>query len=518
MHPIMSTAYHSWKRDRFAQNHRAICPFHTAICYAFALFCLTSVSLGQGTAAIEADTPAESQTEETNSIATVDPPEASDLLLGESNEIGNETRENWGYFAPIELPPVETIEPGDASPLVQLKVGPDVFTHANFELSDLRIFDSNGSAIPYSLRVLAPKSVRDVMPTTEFNRLELEGEYELTLETSGDEGEHNEVQIETTGQRFRRSVTVDGSADGETWSTLTRGHLLRFENATQKVDVKSLEYSPSRFRFVRVRVKPDPDIEVDGSGSDKFELTEIRLLRTKELPGERSEWDVVIGQREPTRVMNAAGSSWIIDLPGENVPCDRLEVEVENGDFNRNVAIQAEYLSDILGQPAFVSLYLEDEGNWQRKPGEPKRPMVVNFSEVRTRRLRLFVADARNVPLTIRSARVSAPARQIVFQRPTSPDVSLKLFAGNPLAEPPGYDFARNLPELLEPKPATASLEPIVRNPDFTPPPLPFTERFPWLIYVVLGGVSAILLWLIANLAKTSLKRHDSQSLEAPSV
>jgi hypothetical protein len=425
--------------------------------------------------------------------------------------LATETPASWEYFAPIPLPSVETITPGQNSPLIEFKLGPDVFSHSRLDLSDMRIFDGTGTPHPYKLRILAPRSVRDVMPATEFNRVEPEdGEHEVTLEISADEGDHNEVQIVTSGEQFRRAVVIDGSNDGQAWARLANGHLLRFEDADQKIDVTSFTYSPSRYRFVRVRVQPDPESEMNDEGLDKFAFTDVRVLRTNELPGERSEWDVVVGDREPTRVMGTAGSAWIIDLQGDSVPCDRLEIEVENSEFNRSIEIQAEQQSDILGQPVFMPLYIEDEGNWQRIAGEQKTPMVIRFSEVYASRLRLLVADARNVPLTIRSAKASALARQVVMQRPPNPDESLKLFFGNPLAEPPEYDFARNLPESLDPKPASTSLEAVTPNPDFVPPPLPFTERLPWLVYAVLGLVSVVLLVIIASLARTSIAMHDA--------
>jgi len=130
---------------------------------------------------------------------------------------------------------------------------------------------------------------------------------------------------------------------------------------------------------------------------------------------------------------------------------------------------------------------------------------------VHATRLRLLVADYRNAPLTIRAVKLSASARQVVFARPTPPETELRLFFGNPGADWPNYDFARNLPE-NPPVSVRAGLTETIENADFVPPPQPFTERFPWLIYIVLGAVALCLLVVIASLAKTTITIHDTQS------
>ena len=67
---------------------------------------------------------------------------------------------------------------------------------------------------------------------------------------------------------------------------------------------------------------------------------------------------------------------------------------------------------------------------------------------------------------------------------------------------------------MLNPPPARAQLEEPQENPQYVPVPPPLTERWPWLIYVVLGLVSLVLGVLIVNVARTAIALHD-QSLPA---
>jgi hypothetical protein len=68
------------------------------------------------------------------------------------------------------------------------------------------------------------------------------------------------------------------------------------------------------------------------------------------------------------------------------------------------------------------------------------------------------------------------------------------------------------LPQDLEPAPAWTQLveKTLHANPDFRPEPKPWSERWPWLVYVVLGIASAVLLGLLGLLGREAIARHDA--------
>jgi hypothetical protein len=122
-----------------------------------------------------------------------------------------------------------------------------------------------------------------------------------------------------------------------------------------------------------------------------------------------------------------------------------------------------------------------------------------------------MVTDDRNPPLNIRSCEFAAAARQVIFE-PGDRKGPFTLYFGNGAARDPNYDFGRNLPPTVEPKPERTQLEGEAQaNPAYHPEPLPWTERWPWLIYVVLGTASAVLIAILALLGKEVIRRHDAQ-------
>ena len=211
-----------------------------------------------------------------------------------------ELQSHWQYFMPIAVPPYSETEPtgNNLPPLVDVILGPEVFSHARTDLLDLRIFNSTGEAQPYALRTLSPKSIREVIAAKEFDRSEPDdGPHELTLELLPESVEHNEIQIVLTGEDFRRAVEVEGSEDGkQQWRRLVAANLIHFTDGKQKINVQSLIYENSRLKFIRVKVQPDPNPDDPDNDADFFKISEVKVLRTVDVPGERMVSDALISK------------------------------------------------------------------------------------------------------------------------------------------------------------------------------------------------------------------------------
>ncbi len=179
-------------------------------------------------------------------------------------------------------------------------------------------------------------------------------------------------------------------------------------------------------------------------------------------------------------------------------------MQIADTEFVRNYTIEA-------GGPegADADFHTIASGVWRRRAGEPTKPLRSNFSETRAARLRIIVTDNRNSPLQIEQVQYSADARQVVIAAPQASE-SYQLYFGNPEADDPNYDFARNLPLRLTPEPSRAQLGAIAMNPIYEPEPLPVTERFPWLIYVVLSIACVVLAGIALSLSRAAITAHDS--------
>jgi hypothetical protein len=144
--------------------------------------------------------------------------------------------------------------------------------------------------------------------------------------------------------------------------------------------------------------------------------------------------------------------------------------------------------------------------------------LELRFNEVVARRLRFVVTDFANQPLRLNNVKVTRWARKVIFEKPDEKKYTLplRLFAGNASATPPGYeDLRKRVPENLKLAPALATIEKSVQNPAYIEPPKPLHEQMPWLVYVVLGAASLVLLIILALLVKQAITRHDAAEVAA---
>jgi hypothetical protein len=396
---------------------------------------------------------------------------------------------------------------GDETGLVDFLLTPSVFDGARADLGDLRLYDAKGREIPYALRVRTPRQATQAVPATQFN--DVEGP-EMTNLLSLDLGqkaiEHNEVQIETPGSGFRRRVLLEGSQDGEQWSVLADENLLNFGQGKDKFIEERISYPPCRLRYLRITLHRDPQVD-----RQRVPIEKVVVRRRVEVPGEYVTRDVTFGEREGVRTQSGPGSAWFVDLGGQRNPVERLHVDIADAEFARDYYIEAARPPAPRRSPWHVA-----SGLWQRRAGEKIEPMVAEFPEQRAARLRLSITDHRNPVLQLQAMRVTAAARQVVFEVGGGVAGPVTLYFGNPEAAAPNYDIARNLPEALSPPPRRAVPGPRQENPNYQPPPLPLTERLPWLIYVLLGLAIAVLGLLIANLARAAIAASDTQRPSAP--
>ena len=139
---------------------------------------------------------------------------------------------------------------------------------------------------------------------------------------------------------------------------------------------------------------------------------------------------------------------------------------------------------------------------WMRACCPPKER--IDFAERFARHLKLTVIDDRNEPLPISGVAALGAARQVVFEAAAADRSPLRLYYGNTKAPAPHYDLDARIPVNAVVQLTRLGLGPQQQNPVFLPEPKPFSERQPWVVYVVLIAACAILALLLLNIARAS--------------
>ena len=433
---------------------------------------------------------------------------AATLLFASVSVFAQASLSQWPYFVLVTTGTGNKGVPG----IYDLVVPLEVMDTAREDLADLRLYDGRGREIPYALRIRREFADKRDIGASLFNQgIVGSTTSEVSVDLGENPGEHNEVEIQTAGTNFRRQVELEGSDSGKEWSTLTnRAVLFSFESQNKAVDSNRITYPTSRYRFLRVRVLRD-ELTDDRAPA----ITGVKVMMAVRAEGELTTWGVPLPSYQFLRNQGAYASLWIIDL-GARVPCDRLALEIADASFSRS--FQIESADDAQNVRLIAS------GELTRHVGENPKPLVIRFDEEQhVRKLRLLITDYSNQTLSITSIQASAPQRQLIFELKEAPTQPLRLFFGNPKVIGPHYDFEKELPSRLAAKPAfpggplfallpiSSTVGPAVTNPEYKPEPLPFTERVPWLIYLVLAASSIALVFILFSLARSTLQTIPPQ-------
>jgi hypothetical protein len=390
---------------------------------------------------------------------------------------------SWPFF--VEVTPV-------GAGINQFAVPLHVLDKAGEDLADLRLYDASGREIPYAVRDRAGEDDEEEVEGRMFNQAKIGSTAsEVSVDMEEDPGEHNEVEIETEGMNFRRSVEVEGSDTGSGWKTLTTGGVIfSFGSASSTAQSKRVSYPVSRYRYLRVRVFADTPRE-----NQPPAITGVKVLLSRREKSEITTWHVSIPSYQLLRHNGAPASSWTVDL-GARVPCDRLLLTVQDESFSRPFEVE------VVDDPNNIRLVAS--GELTRRRGEQK-PVTINFDdELYARKLRLIVTDYSNQPLSVSAIEAGAPLRQVFFELKEPSAQPLRLYFGNANATEPHYDFEDELPSRLTAPVLATAAGALINNPDYQPAPLPFTERVPWLIYIVLTASSVALGLILFSLARAT--------------
>jgi len=393
---------------------------------------------------------------------------------------------SWPLYAEINV----NQSPG----VYQFTVPLQVMGGSRDDLGDLRLFDSENHEIPYAIRTRTSVNEQREFAGHIFNQVSVgSSATEATVDLGDNAGEHNEVQIQTSGDDFRRRAVVEGSDDRSDWKTLiSDGVIFNFQADGKAAVSNRVSYPTSRYRYLRVRVYKD-----ELSDEVLPNITGIQALMGVHEKGQLTTWTLSVPDYQLIRNQGAHATQWTIDL-GARVPCDRLSLTISDASFYR--PFEVENFDDPQNPRLLANGYLS------RRAGE-LQPLVITFDqEQHVRKLRLQITDYSNPTLTIRSIEASAPARELVFELKQPQRVPLRLFFGNAKVPEPHYDFEKEVAGKLKSQPMQATVVEVNKNPAYTPEPLPFTERVPWLIYLVLAASSIALGWILWSLARTALR------------
>ena len=334
---------------------------------------------------------------------------------------------------------------------------------------------------------------QQALAARQFNRQDNpDRSVQVSLDLGDKPPEHDGIGVWTNGVDFRRRVQVQGSDDGQKWGMLLDNAWVadyRVESQTIDVHRAALHAQPLSIPAGPRRSRSQPARRQAGHSA------RLSVFHRVEVPGEYVTRPAILRPREAVRAYGAPGSAWIIDLGGDQVPVERLAFDVDDSDFSR----PSSWSRSAGTGPALVIA----RGEWRRRQGDERKPLEIQLSnETTAHRLRPGGDGPRECPAhAYARPRYTAPARASGL-RSQGPDGTPAAVHGQSAGRVAALRLRRQPAGRAPAVAARVEIGQRTANPVYRPEPKPWTERWPWLVYVVLGAASVALLAILAVLAR----------------
>lgn len=339
-----------------------------------------------------------------------------------------------------------------------------LYGHADVGFPDLRIVDAKGQQVPWrSLPEQAPAPPEQVRVLDSGRR---GGQAVALLDLGPGHRVHDRVDLAVAGRSFVGRVTVLGSDDRRTFTSLGSTRIFDLAGAGGRVRSTAVTFAPSDFRYLELRATGVRRI-VGATVSGKPQ----RLL----LPPVAAH--VSVRQLDRRTVL-------LVDLGYSHIPVVGLRLTAATLRYDRSVKVEERDTGE--RRWTFVA-----SGRIFRYYGRTSPTLVTG---VRARRLRITISNGDDPPL--RGVRVEVLARpeRILVEGGRPAPLEL-LYGGRPRMSP-GYDYGRLPTDVLGlDRLRRGSLGPETLNADFerAPDTRSFVKKHPVLVDAALALAAAML-------------------------
>jgi len=410
---------------------------------------------------------------------------------------------DWGWESSIE-------PDGNAAGFVRLPLPPWVFDTSEPDLRDLRILDGAGNLVQHLIHRGRDRSEErfewsDVrMINTSFKS----GKSVCAVLDFGGTTEKNRLKIETTGENFRRRVLIEGGPDSVSWERIADDlYIFDITQEGRHIQADVLRFPINNFRYLRLTLHLMPDDPA------RIEILSVKAALCKVL---KEEWtEQPMGKTAVSHDEKNKETILEWDMGFRNTPVAAAKLSVDDPHFYRGYVLEGR-------NSLKTQIRRKTETGWDQNekdtPWVPIRQGVLyrvldgrKISEsleienipVAFRYFRIRIFDRDNPPLALKPDRTTVFCRNISLIFKWEKDLRYRLIGGNPAAALPHFDLGQSVANLAEKELSLVHVRdssPIAH----APVPVPWTERYKILIWVVLilavGTVAGLLVSSLRSL------------------
>ena len=411
----------------------------------------------------------------------------------------------WKYRSEI------TFE-GKAEKYVRLDLTPQVYDTAKLDLSDIRLIDSQEQQVPYLLTKPQDATQKHKYAPNVINRSTNDKNGSLVTLDFGQQVIKNSIEIETSGNNFRRAVKVEGSNDNITFFTLVEQAFVFAIDNKEKYRFSNIDLPANDYRYLRITVEPM------ATEQKSPVIEEVRAFKCEKKLVERTPVEMLCVNH--TEDANKNLSIYEYDLRFRNLPISEIQLSITDESFYRHVTVEGRNAATRkvkIDSEDNRERFREVEESWESitsdtvyrytsAEGKTHEKTTVSIpSDKRVYKyLKITIKNYDDRPLQLETASANMIAHQMVFN--ATDNLKPSFYVGSESAYKPQYDITSKLDKPSEIKATLARLSPITENPLFgkvEQKPQPWTERHKVLLLIIMAVVVLILAGFILKSFKS---------------
>ncbi|KUG03012.1 hypothetical protein ASZ90_019555 [hydrocarbon metagenome] len=368
---------------------------------------------------------------------------------------------------------------GDGFALVSLDA--EVLERTRDDLADIRLSNPAGEEIPYQL---TPYSLpQDVFIDAEIiDQMTNDGEQFLTLDMQRSGQLHNKIVLNIESKSdFYCELQIESSNDDQSWNLVTRDKIFSVQPNYHKNEI-TYPVSSSRYLRLNIIVASGTEVVVNGA--------RVGFISAFSSPAQELQGSVL--SQEDDR---QTGKSLIIfDMGVKGYYVDNIELKINGRNYQRMTTV---YSSNDREDWRLVSTSKQIyHFKWSDYEALQNRIML---NEKADRYLKLEIENGSSPPLQVDGVLVNGSVPRLLADLSEG---TYRLWYANPQAPRPEYDLA-GFAHLIDER-VLSTIDPGRggTNPDYQAPSLPWTERNPWILNVVV--IMAVLILGVTIIRKAN--------------
>ncbi len=365
---------------------------------------------------------------------------------------------------------------------IKVPVDGEMYDKTKKELSDIRIYNDLDEEVSYAISYANKKGDTEIKDDVSIvNKSYNNDKLFFTVDRKEDKQIINKMEVVIDDKDYLYSVKLEGSNDSIEWFIIPTDGYLHDLNQTDDDSGKVIKLEDNNFRYLNVTMT-----SVMGDLTDK-EILGIRLAYNKMQEVEKNKIQAEMIEHKELE----GSSSYIIDTKYNNTLFDKLKVVTSDTNFNRNI--------EVFGS--------NNQEEWQRVKNSQISVYKVGDIDIsnseleirpsRFRYIKVNIVNNDNAPLDIKEIEVFQTPEYLIFETQSAREY--RIFFGNDTIQKATYDIKKVLEFIDVNTIDRAYIGGIMENQQYSDEYKPLSERFEYLIWIVIVAMVIALGYLIVN-------------------